>query len=56
MKGIAVSVAASTQDTGSFRKLVEQKITIDEYVSDLDKRSSELRDEPAPERKQPEPS
>jgi hypothetical protein len=35
------------QDTGSFRKLVEKEITVDEYVSDLETRSRELRDPPA---------
>jgi hypothetical protein len=40
--------APSRQDTGSFRKLVERKITIDEYVRDLDQRTSELRESAPP--------
>lgn len=36
------------QDTGSFRKLVERKITIDEYVRDLDRRTQELREGATP--------
>jgi hypothetical protein len=33
------------QETGTFRKLVEHQITADEYVRDLERRATELRDE-----------
>lgn len=36
------------QKTDQFRKLVERKITADEYVRDLERRASELSTEGAP--------
>lgn len=36
------ALRASNQETGSFRKLVERRITLDEYIRDLDRRASEL--------------
>jgi hypothetical protein len=38
------TATTGSQETGSFRKLVERRITIDEYVKDLDRRTSELRE------------
>lgn len=44
MEPTSAPAPPGSQDTGAFRKLVERKITIDEYVRDLEQRTAELRD------------
>jgi hypothetical protein len=51
-----MSAAATRQETGTFRKLVEHEITADEYVRDLDRRATELREEEKPSVDKPQGS
>lgn len=41
---------SATQETEQFRKLVERKITAEQYVRDLERRTSEQREGATPRR------
>lgn len=48
MKHLSANASSAPPERDQFRKLVENKITIDEYVRDLERRAEESRHEGAP--------